>query len=57
MKNEQTSLLLALAAKLKREQASKKSAIESLSAAGIVTKTGKLTKSFSNLERVLTPAE
>ncbi|MFK7750091.1 MAG: hypothetical protein AB8B65_16990 [Kordia sp.] len=57
MKKEQTSLLLALAEKLKREQPSKESAIESLSAAGIVTKNGKLTKSFPNLKRVLATAE
>lgn len=57
MKKEQTSLLVALAAKLKKEQNSKESAIASLSSAGIVTKKGKITKSFPNLERVLSVAE
>lgn len=57
MKKEQTSLLLALAKKLNSEQTSKESAIESLSSAGIVTKKGKITKSFPNLERVLSVAE
>lgn len=57
MKKEQTSLLLALAKKLKKRDASKESAIKSLSSAGIVTKNGKLTKSFPNLERVLSVTE
>lgn len=57
MKKEQTSLLLALAKKLRQEQTSKESAIESLSSAGIITKKGKMTKFFPNLERVLSVAE
>jgi hypothetical protein len=57
MKREQTSLLLALAAKLKKEHTSKELAIESLSSAGIITKTGKITKSFPNLDRVLSVTE
>ncbi|MEW4923438.1 hypothetical protein [Algibacter sp. 2305UL17-15] len=57
MKNEQTALLLALARKLKKEETSKESAIASLSSAGIITKKGKITKSFPNLERVLSVAE
>ncbi|CAA0149780.1 hypothetical protein TMP248_100003 [Tenacibaculum maritimum] len=57
MKKEQTSLLVALAAKLKKEQTSKEAAIASLSSAGIITKKGKMTKSFPNLERVLSVAE
>ena len=57
MKKEQTSLLVALAAKLKKEHTSKESAIESLSSAGIITKTGEITKSFPNLERALSLAE
>lgn len=57
MKKEQTSLLVALAAKLKREHTSKEAAIASLSSAGIITKKGKITKSFPNLERVLSVAE
>ena len=57
MKKTQTSLLLALAKKLKREQTSKELAIRSLSSAGIVTKEGKVTKSFPNLERVLSVVE
>lgn len=57
MKKEQTSLLLALAKKLRKRDTSKESAIKSLSSAGIVTKKGNLTKSFPNLERVLSVAE
>ncbi|CAA0210373.1 hypothetical protein V3A08_15335 [Tenacibaculum maritimum] len=57
MKKEQTSLLVALAAKLKKEQTSKEAVIASLSSAGIITKKGKMTKSFPNLERVLSVAE
>jgi hypothetical protein len=57
MKKEQTLLLIALAEKLKKGQTSKESAIVSLSSAGIITKKGKMTKSFPNLERVLSGAE
>lgn len=57
MNKEQTSLLIALAKRLKKEESSKESAIESLSSAGIITKDGKITKSFPNLERVLSVAE
>jgi hypothetical protein len=57
MKKEQTSLLLALAKKLKNKQTTKESAIASLSSAGIITKNGKITKSFPNLERILSVAE
>jgi len=57
MKKEQTTLLLALAKKLKKENTSKESAIASLSSAGIITKKGKISKAFPNLERVLSVAE
>ena len=53
MKKEQTSLLLALASKLRKAQTSRESAIKSLNSAGIVTKSGKMTKSFPQLKRVL----
>ena len=49
----QTSLLLALAKKLEKKENSEETAIKSLSSAEIVTKNGKVTKSFPNLERVL----
>ncbi len=57
MNKTQPSLLLALAKKLKKENTSKDLAIKSLSSAGIVTKEGKLTKSFPNLDRILSVAE
>jgi hypothetical protein len=57
MKKEQTSLLVALAKKLKNEHSSKEAVMASLNSAGIVTKNGKMTKSFPNLERVLCVAE
>jgi len=52
MNKTQPSLLLALAKKLKKENTSKDLAIKSLSSAGIVTKEGKVTKSFPNLDRI-----
>ena len=57
MEKEQTSLLLALARKLKRENPSNEAAIASLSSAGIITKKGKMTKAFPNLKRVLSVPE
>ncbi len=57
MNKTQTSLLLALAKKLEKKGNSKEIAIKSLSSAGIVNKKGKVTKTFPNLERVLTVAE
>jgi len=57
MDKTQTSLLLTLAKRLKKENVSRELAIKSLSSAGIVTKDGKITKSFPNLERVLSIAE
>ena len=57
MKKEQTSLLVALAKKLKNEDSSKETAMASLYSAGILTKNGKMSKSFPNLERVLSVAE
>ena len=57
MNKKQTSLLLALAKKLKKENTSKELALKSLSSAGIVKKEGKITKSFPNLDRILSVAE
>lgn len=57
MKKEQTYLLVALAKKLKNQNSSKEEVIASLNSAGIVTKNGEITKSFPNLERVLSIAE
>ncbi len=57
MKKEQTTLLLDLAKRLNKENSSKESALASLSSAGIITKNGKLTTAFPNLERVLSVAE
>jgi len=57
MGNRQTILLTALAKKLKEQATSREAAIKSLSSAGITTKTGKISKSFPNLERVLASAE
>ncbi|WP_155960809.1 MULTISPECIES: hypothetical protein [Flavobacterium] len=57
MNKSQTSLLIALAKKLEKKQSSKESAIKSLSSAGIVTKEGKMTKSFPNLKRILSVTE
>lgn len=57
MNKTQTELLIALAKKLEKKASSKELAIKSLSSAGIVTKEGKMTKSFPNLERVLSVAE
>lgn len=54
MEKTQTSLLLALAKKLGQKQNSKELSIQSLNSAGIVTKNGKITKAFPNLERILT---
>lgn len=57
MDKQQTSLLLALAKKLKQEKTSKELAIKSLSSAGIVTKEGKITKYYPNLDRILSVTE
>jgi predicted transcriptional regulator len=53
MKKTQTSLLLELAKKLKKENSSKETALKSLFAAGIVTEDGQISNSFPNLKRVL----
>ena len=53
MNKSQTSLLLELAKKLKKEHPSKERAIKSLKSAGIITDEGKITKNFPNLERIL----
>ena len=56
MNKSQTTLLKALAKKLKEKETSKESAIKSLSSASIVTIEGKITKSFPNLERIISVA-
>ncbi len=53
MEKEQISLLLALAKRLRKEENSEKLALERLNSAGILTKEGRVTKSFPNLQRVL----
>jgi predicted transcriptional regulator len=53
MNKTQTSLLLDLAKKLEKENSTKELIIKSLTSAGIVTKKGDITKSFPNLERIL----
>ena len=53
MSKKQTSLLLELARKLKKENTSKEKAIISLHGAGIVTEDGEISKSFPNLKRLL----
>ena len=53
MNKSQTSLLLELAKKLKKEHPSKERAIKSLKSAVIITDEGKITKNFPNLERIL----
>lgn len=57
MDKTQTALLLALAKRLEKKQNSKEAAIKSLSSAGIVTKQGKMTKDFPQLQRVLSIVE
>jgi predicted transcriptional regulator len=54
MDKKQTSLLLTLAKKLGKSASSKESAMKSLHSAGILTKKGKLAKSYPNLNRVIT---
>lgn len=53
MENKQTSLLLSLAKKLEQTQSSKEAALKTLCSAGIMTKSGKVAKSFPNLNRVI----
>ena len=57
MSQTQTSLLLALAKRLEKKQTTKESAIKSLNSAGIVTKEGKISKAFPNLQRILSVTE
>ncbi len=57
MNKRQTALLLALAKRLEKKEPSKELAIKSLSSAGIVTKEGKITKRFPNLDRVVSSVE
>lgn len=53
MENKQTTLLLSLAKKLEQKQSSKEAALKTLCSAGIMTKSGKVAKSFPNLNRVI----
>jgi predicted transcriptional regulator len=57
MQKTQTSLLLELAKKLKKEKPNKDKAIKSLRSAGIVTDDGKITKNFPNLDCILSIAK
>lgn len=57
MNTNQTALLKALAKKLEKKKYSKDIAIKSLNLAGIVTKDGKITKFFPNLERITSITE
>lgn len=57
MNDKQTSLLMTLAKKLEKNQSSKAAALKSLNSAGIITKSGKVTKSYPNLNRVLAVAK
>ena len=54
MNNNQTYLLLSLAKKLEKNVRSKESALKSLTSAGIITKSGKVTKTYPNLSRAIT---
>lgn len=53
MEKRQTKLLLGLAKKLNSEKRSKEVAFNSLKSAGLLTSSGKLTKNYPNLNRVL----
>lgn len=48
---------MTLAKKLEKNQSSKEAALKSLNSAGIITKSGKVTKSYPNLNRVLAVAK
>jgi hypothetical protein len=54
MYNSQTYLLLSLAKKLEKNERSKESAMRSLNSAGILTKSGKVAKTYPNLSRAIT---
>ena len=54
MEKKQTKLLLELAKKLNTEKRSKEVAFKSLKSAGLLTATGKVTKNYPNLFRVIT---
>ena len=56
MEKRQTKLLLELAKKLSKEKRSKEVAFNSLRSAGLLTSTGKVTKNYPNLDRVLSAA-
>lgn len=53
MEKKQTKLLLELAKRLTKEKRSREVAFNSLKFAGILTSTGKVTKNYPNLNRVL----
>ncbi|WP_189702555.1 hypothetical protein [Subsaximicrobium wynnwilliamsii] len=53
MEKRQTKLLLGLAKKLNSQKRSKEVALNSLKSAGLLTSSGKVTKNFPNLNRVL----
>ena len=53
MEKGQTKLLLDLAKKLKLEKRTREVAFNSLKSAGLLTPSGKVTKNFPNLGRVL----
>jgi len=54
MNNKQTYLLLSLAKKLEKNERSKESAMKTLTSAGIITKSGKVAKTYPNLSRAIT---
>jgi len=56
MEKRQTKLLLGLAKKLNSEKRSKEVALNSLKSAGLLTSSGKITKNYPNLNRVLSAA-
>ena len=53
MKKKQTTLLLELAKRLTKEKRTKEVAFNSLKSAGLLTATGKVTKNYPNLNRVI----
>lgn len=53
MEKKQTKLLLDLARKLNREKRTKEVALNSLKSAGLLTSSGKVTKNYPNLNRIL----
>ena len=53
MEKKQMTLLLELAKRLTKEKRTKEVAFNSLKSAGLLTATGKVTKNYPNLNRVL----